>query len=951
VSLLSKFSMRFVYSLYLFACFIYQAYSAFWTSLQGTSFSDYSYGTCMMNNYVYLAGYTNGNLNGVTNAGSSDGFIIKMDTLGNTIWTKLFGTSYSDAVFGIACDATNNLVYGTGYTGGSFGGQSSLGAGDAFVIKVNGGDGTWISTKIFGGSSVDQGNAIDVDASGNVYVTGFTYSNTNTFTGCTGTNAGTEDIFVYKFDSSLNRVWCFLAGSSSSDYGNAIAVSDDGTKVAVVGYTFGTFYSQTYLGNGDGFYAVYDTSNGNKLYAGYVQTTAADTMYGVRFDNASNIIVCGSVGATIDGLQAKGLTDIYIGKFNSTGRIWSQLYGSTNADVSSALSINQDQTIAVTGRVSGSVWGKTFAGSVDFFWALLSSDGSLLNSDIIGSTAADYGVGIASNSSEMMVYVTGYTAGSLFGVTNHGGNDAFMFADSYYQAPVGFYATRGSIIPIPCPTSTLCDTIGLRVPKNCAVGNYCPNVTISVPCTTGSYCPLNSTADTDCPMGYYCVNPSTQVACTAGSLCDTVRKTASTDCPIGSFCPNITTSIACIPGQLCNTARLTSAGICPVGYTCANSSAAAVACSLGSLCNATGLTQETNCAVGYYCPTTLNAVACTQGSLCNTTRLTTNVDCPMGYYCPTTLNAIACTQGSLCNATRLTADVDCPIGYYCPSITANATLCPPGSYCNAIRLSQSVVCPVGSICPTSGMQTPTPCALGKLCNVTGLLQEQECPSGSTCSGGIASTCPLTTYCPANSTASQPCAAGFYCATPATQIHCNAACSCPQGSIVDCVVSSTGWSSSAISSSLGSSTGSSTGSSSTGSSSTCSSSSSTTSTTSSTSATSATSATSSTSSTSSSSSSGSSISSTFVSSTISSSSSIPSSSTGSNITDASAAIQDGSSSSVSVSQSKNIGIGVGIGCVGLLLAFFYCYSRKKNQDQKQPKEGVQMTSINSTTSRV
>ena len=46
------------------------------------------------------------------------------------------------------------------------------------------------------------------------------------------------------------------------------------------------------------------------------------------------------------------------------------------------------------------------------------------------------------------------------------------------------------------------------------------------------------------------------------------------------------------------------------------------------------------------------------------------------------------------------------------------------------------------------------------------------------------TCVLGEYCPANSTANDPCAAGFYCPTPSTQIECASGSYCEEGSTAE-----------------------------------------------------------------------------------------------------------------------------------------------------------------------
>jgi hypothetical protein len=121
--------------------------------------------------------------------GSSDGFVAKVDTAssGDSSLTYLtyFGGSSSDRVEGIAVDAFQR-AYITGATGSSSGFpiinafDSVRFGNEAFVAKLNA-DGTALfyssylgGTNIAGVNTVEEGNAITIDAGGNAYIVGRT---------------------------------------------------------------------------------------------------------------------------------------------------------------------------------------------------------------------------------------------------------------------------------------------------------------------------------------------------------------------------------------------------------------------------------------------------------------------------------------------------------------------------------------------------------------------------------------------------------------------------------------------------------------------------------------------------------------------------------------------------------------------------------------------------------
>jgi hypothetical protein len=190
-----------------------------WIRQMGTSYNDYAYDiTTDSSGNVYVTGYTAGALDG-SNAGSHDVVVVKYDNDGNEQWTKQLGTSSHDGATGIATDSSGN-VYVTGYTTGSLGGSND-GSLDIFVVKYDsGGAKQW--TKQLGTSQTDHAHGIATDSSGNVYVTG------NTSGDLDGSNAGSYDLFVVKYDSGGAKQWTKQLGTSDYDYAHDIATDSSG---------------------------------------------------------------------------------------------------------------------------------------------------------------------------------------------------------------------------------------------------------------------------------------------------------------------------------------------------------------------------------------------------------------------------------------------------------------------------------------------------------------------------------------------------------------------------------------------------------------------------------------------------------------------------------------------------------------------------------------------------
>ena len=142
-------------------------------------------------------------LDGNTNLGAYDIFLIKYDTSGSKQWTKLTGTSSTinngDYPSDIVIDSSDN-IYITGTTTGNIDGNDNSSYDktreDIFVIKYNtSGAVQW--TIQDGSSFSDYAESVTVDSSGNVVVTGKT---TGKFDG--NTIGGSYDYFIVKYNSS-----------------------------------------------------------------------------------------------------------------------------------------------------------------------------------------------------------------------------------------------------------------------------------------------------------------------------------------------------------------------------------------------------------------------------------------------------------------------------------------------------------------------------------------------------------------------------------------------------------------------------------------------------------------------------------------------------------------------------------------------------------------------------
>ena len=169
---------------------------------------------------LLLAGYTRGVI-GEQSIGGADAYVVTFTENGDKGLSLQFGSSTHDWAEGIAADDGGNF-YVTGKTQGQLA-DVSYGGEDAFLVKFNSA-GEMVWSRQLGTSAHDGANAITLDKWGNIFITGYTLG---TFPGETQTSNG--DMFLAKFDESGTLLWVdqYSAGNGT-DQGMSVASDSTG---------------------------------------------------------------------------------------------------------------------------------------------------------------------------------------------------------------------------------------------------------------------------------------------------------------------------------------------------------------------------------------------------------------------------------------------------------------------------------------------------------------------------------------------------------------------------------------------------------------------------------------------------------------------------------------------------------------------------------------------------
>ncbi|HYD19927.1 MAG TPA: SBBP repeat-containing protein [Flavipsychrobacter sp.] len=326
-----------------------------------------------------------GTVNLITN-NQDDVFVTKMDSSGNLIWAKQLGGPNYQTSYAVEVDAAG-AVYITGefddtadfdpgpgtYNLVSYGGR------DIFICKLSAaGNFVW-ANQIGHSSSLNEESVADLvlDATANIYVTGYFYDNID-FDPGVGTNfintIGTgTDQFILKLDSAGNFVYVKQFGGTGTALVESIAIDAAGNL-----YCTGVFSNTIDFDPGVGVSNL-SAPMGVQIYA--FKLSAAGTLAwakqfgepvggniqggtGIAVDAAGNVYITGLFDGPGDydpgpgtfTLTPAGLDDVFIAKFDPAGNFtWAKRIGSTGHDVGRSIDVDASGNVYVTGVVTDTV--------------------------------------------------------------------------------------------------------------------------------------------------------------------------------------------------------------------------------------------------------------------------------------------------------------------------------------------------------------------------------------------------------------------------------------------------------------------------------------------------------------------------------------------------------------------------------------------------------------------
>jgi hypothetical protein len=442
-----EFSRLFIFILFAGLCPAFVAQPAYmWAKQIGTSNADeagYAVTTDAAGN-IYAAGTFSGTTDldpgpGTFTAspvGPWDIYLVKLDASGNFVWAKTMGGTANDNPLAITLDAAGNILL-TGFFWGTADfdpgpGSATLtsnGDYDIFLVKLDA-MGNYVWAKNYGGSGRELANAVTLDGSGNIYLTGY-FNDTTDFDPGPGTYTLVTtnqwaDIYVAKLNASGNLIWAKKMGGTYVDIGRGITVDKDKNV-----YTAGWFsqtadldpgpasFTFTAFGGDDVFLSKLD-SMGNFVWAKQLGGAGYDHCHAIACDTGA-IYFTGNTELTADFDPGPGVHQlsngfIYVSKFSLGGNLaWAKIMegggGGFYITSGHALKLDAAGNVHVAGVFGNTVdfdpgpynYNLTSAGSNDAFVLKLTNAGNFICAGSMGGTGIDVANSLALNTAGDMI--------------------------------------------------------------------------------------------------------------------------------------------------------------------------------------------------------------------------------------------------------------------------------------------------------------------------------------------------------------------------------------------------------------------------------------------------------------------------------------------------------------------------------------------------------------------
>ena len=284
---------------------------------------------------IHIVGKIRGQFKDDQSFGNYDGFIIKLTSKGDIVFSKVVGGNGYDSVDQIHVDNQQNL-YLFGTTEGNTFGVNYQGGFDLFWMKFNNNH-ELIWTKQTGLSSTDEiSSVIEMDTAN--YMIAAKYFNLNNLK---------KNIWLLKIDPDGEKIW-----SNEEGQQNDIDINDIASDNAGNFYLTGSVKKQTAL-NKDFYFAKYD-SNGTLIWDKNFGSDANDELTAIDFDGISSFYLTGFTEGNYKDFINRGKKDFVYMKYADDGSEESSYqFGTEEDDELKSIIFRNSSELFLAGHTDG----------------------------------------------------------------------------------------------------------------------------------------------------------------------------------------------------------------------------------------------------------------------------------------------------------------------------------------------------------------------------------------------------------------------------------------------------------------------------------------------------------------------------------------------------------------------------------------------------------------------